>query len=344
MSHAHVFDVESAFPQIATQFDANTGDAIPIANVLNILGSTVANATNTTPLHTTGAGNTITAEIQVGAAITGAPANANKAGLSSYDDTQFAVDVNGYVTLVGGAALPGIQTNTGDAGGAVGPDGSGDVDWNGVTVGNGDNTKPVFVQGTPGSNLVEIDVQVAKGRTGAPGNKNDSGLSSYDNTQFVVNTNGYVTLVGGVGLPGIQTLTSDEPTTVGPDVSGDIVISGGPGVTTTSGTNEIIVNSVLYSDETATTLTSDSGTWATAAGAYVLPALPLKGELIEIVCITTGIIVTANTGQEIQLAGDVTSTAGTATNSAKGDVLVLRYRPTDTAWYSISASGVWVLA
>lgn len=121
-------------------------------------------------------------------------------------------------------------------------------------------------------------------------------------------------------------------------------ILGGPGVTVTGSGSTLTVNSVVYTDQTATTLTSDSGTWATAAGAYVLPASPSNGELVEIVCITTGIVVTANTGQVIFIGGDSTSTAGTATNSAKGDSLWLRYRSTDTSWYSLSTTGVWVLA
>lgn len=121
-------------------------------------------------------------------------------------------------------------------------------------------------------------------------------------------------------------------------------ILGGPGVTVSGSGSTLTVNSVVYTDQTATTLTSDSGTWATAAGAYVLPAAPSNGELVEIVCITTGIVVTANTGQVIFIGGDSTSTAGTATNSAKGDSLWLRYRSTDTSWYSLSTTGVWVLA
>jgi hypothetical protein len=69
---------------------------------LQILGSTVSNAANAKPLFTTGAGNTITAEIQVGAAIGAAPPDANDAGIVSFDSSMFSVDANGFVQLVGG--------------------------------------------------------------------------------------------------------------------------------------------------------------------------------------------------------------------------------------------------
>lgn len=52
MSQAGIIDVVGTNPSIPTQFDANTGFAVPLANILNIVGGT-----NVT---TTGSGNTIT--------------------------------------------------------------------------------------------------------------------------------------------------------------------------------------------------------------------------------------------------------------------------------------------
>jgi hypothetical protein len=52
VSQVSIIDIEGNNPQIPTQFDANSGFAIPLANVLNIVGGT--------QISTTGAGNTIT--------------------------------------------------------------------------------------------------------------------------------------------------------------------------------------------------------------------------------------------------------------------------------------------
>ncbi len=117
MSQAGLIDIESSHPQIATSFTTDSGSAVPLANVLEILGSTVANATNAQPLFTTGSGNTVTAEIQVATEITGAPGDKNDAGICSFDDASFAVDADGYVTL----SATGLGTITGDSGGALSP-------------------------------------------------------------------------------------------------------------------------------------------------------------------------------------------------------------------------------
>ncbi len=225
MSNAHFIDISMSFPQIPTQFNADSGSAIPIANNLNIIGSTVANATNAKPLFTKGSGNTITAEIQVGAAVTGAPGDKLDAGIVSFDDTAFVVNSDGFVTLAGGAG-PSINTNTGDDSVVVSPSAGGNFNWIGLTVANATHAKPIFFKDSGTANALDLDVQVATERTGAPGDKLDAGLSSYDDSQFVVDSDGYVTLVGGAGLPSVQTLTSDDPTIVGPDGSGDINITG----------------------------------------------------------------------------------------------------------------------
>ena len=55
MSQAGQVDFEKANPQIPTQFDADTGNAVPLANVLEIVGGS--------GVTTTGSGNTITIDL-----------------------------------------------------------------------------------------------------------------------------------------------------------------------------------------------------------------------------------------------------------------------------------------
>ena len=318
MSQAGILDIESANPQIPTSFETDSGTAVPLLNVLTINGITVVNGTYSQPLFTTGSGNDVDINIQVGSAITGAPADKNDAGLVSFDDTQFTVDANGFVQLIGGAgnaiqtvtgddaiavspdgagninfvgeivangtnvkplyidgdigtntqnvelqlssAITGAPanhddagicsfddtafvvdsngyvtligggtpmiTNTGDDGIAVSPSGGGNFSWLGVTVANATHAKPVYFKDSATANALDLDVQVSAAITGSPGDKNDAGLSSFNDTQFSVDSNGYVSILGGADLPSIQTLTSDDPSAVGPDASGNIDITG----------------------------------------------------------------------------------------------------------------------
>lgn len=88
----------SSTPSIPTSFVTNSGTATPAANVLNILGTTVA--AGTTPFQFTGSGNTVTGQIQIGQAI--ASTDATKIGLCSFNSSQFTVDANGFVSLIQG--------------------------------------------------------------------------------------------------------------------------------------------------------------------------------------------------------------------------------------------------
>lgn len=115
MSQAGDIDATGSNPAIPTEFITDDGSAVPIANQLEVLGAVVAAGTD--PVETTGSGNTITINVQRTQAI--AAADATKIGLCNFDSTSFAVDANGFVTFVGGSS--GIETITGDTGGALSP-------------------------------------------------------------------------------------------------------------------------------------------------------------------------------------------------------------------------------
>ena len=159
-------------------------------------GLTVANATYAKPIFTTASGNTLVINGQVAVARTGAPGDKLDAGLCSFDDTAFSVDADGYVTLSGGSG-PAVDTNTGDDGVAVTPDAAGNFNWNGITVANATHAKPAYFKDATAANTIDLDIQVGAAITGAPGDKNDAGLVSFDDTAFAVDADGYVTMVGG---------------------------------------------------------------------------------------------------------------------------------------------------
>ena len=197
------------------------------AGNIDFNGTVVANATFAKPLYFDGdaATNLQELKLQVATERTGAPRDKNDAGVCSFDDGSFAVDADGYVTLVGGGGVC-VETNTGDDSVAVSPDAGGDFNWIGLAVANATHAKPVYFKDSTTANAIDLDIQVATEITGAPGDKNDAGLSSYNDTQFTVDADGYVALVGGTDLPSVQTLTSDDPTAVGPDANGDIDVTG----------------------------------------------------------------------------------------------------------------------
>jgi len=82
---------------VATTYQANSGVAVPVANILQILGATVA--AGTSPLVTSGAANIVTINAQLSQAI--AAADATKVGLSNFNSAQFSVDANGFVSSLG---------------------------------------------------------------------------------------------------------------------------------------------------------------------------------------------------------------------------------------------------
>lgn len=326
---------------------SNTGDdsvaVFPTgAGDFGWLGQTVANATHAKPVYfkDSATANSLDLDVQVAAAITGAPADANDAGLASFDDTQFTVDTNGYVALVGAANLPSIQTITSDDPTVVGPDGSGNIDFTGEAVANATNAKPVFVDA--GTNALNVEVQVAVDRTGAPANSNDAGLASFDDTEFTVDANGFVQLLStAVG----QTITGDSGGALSP-TAGNWNILGGPGVTTSGSGSTLTINSVVYTDEgISASVTSDSGSFSTAAITLTLPASPANGERCEFIASTADqLVITAAGTQVINVGSTASSAGGTLTSNAKGDAVSLIYQSSSDDWFALSVVGVWTAA
>ncbi len=265
-------DVSGSSPgvdDIRDQVDAQvTPDS---SGFIDIDGAAVANAANPSgiPLETVADATTSTldVQIQVGAAITGAPGDKNDAGICSFNDTHFSVDADGYVSLIGGGIA--IDTISGDDGNAVTPDGSGNFNLAGVAVASGTNAKPVYFKQSGSANTVDLDIQVGGARTGAPADKNDAGICSFDDTAFAVDGNGYVTLVGGPG-PAVDSIDVQNNTAPGtdpvvPSGTGQVAIAGAavaahsvPIETHSRAANAFNVE-VQYADATATSTAASSG-------------------------------------------------------------------------------------
>jgi len=169
---------------------------------IDIDGNAVNNGTNPSgiPLETVAdvGTNTLDLNLQVAAAITGAPADKNDAGICSFDDTAFAVDGEGYVTLIGGPgpAVDSIDVDFNTAPGTdpVVPSGAGVIQIFGNTVTNATNASAPVATHSRAANQFHIDVQLATEAAPAPADPNDAGLASFNNKQFDVDSNGWVSL------------------------------------------------------------------------------------------------------------------------------------------------------
>lgn len=309
------------------------------AGLVTFQGTTVA--AFGTPVGTFGsAANTMQLRVQFASAI--AATDATQVGLSSFENSQFAVDANGFVTLVGGAGLPAVQTLTGDDGTAVGPNASGNIDLDGIVVANAANAKPLFFD-NEAVNVLRAELQVSTERTGAPANSNDAGISSFDDTSFAVDANGYVTLsTTGVG----KTITGDSGGALSP-VANNWNILGRSGSKTSGSGATLTVNSPPFSDQAiGATVTLNSGSFATAAITLTTPATAglADGDLVQFVATNGALVVQMNTGQVGHLGSASTSSGGTFTGSATGDSLTLRWQASSSDWWATSSIGVWILA
>lgn len=80
----------------------NTGGALsPVAGNWNILGSAIG--AGTTPVSSSGSGNTLVLNVQRSQAV--ASTDITRVGLASFNSGQFSVDSNGFVTSIGGAFM-----------------------------------------------------------------------------------------------------------------------------------------------------------------------------------------------------------------------------------------------
>lgn len=193
MSQAGIVDLESSNPQIPTQFDADIGFAIPIANTLEILGD--ASLAGSTPVHTEASGNTVTTFVQVSQAI--AATDATKIGLSSFDSSDFTVDANGFVSLVAGAATGSFNVDASTAPGTdpVVPTGAGLITVTGAQVASGVVGTNVIRTDSLAANSYTIEIQ--RSTSVGASSLSLNGVSHFNSSQFSVDGNGFVSIIAG---------------------------------------------------------------------------------------------------------------------------------------------------
>lgn len=190
---------------ISVEVDSNTAPGTdPVLGTaggqITIGGAAVA--AHSVPIEThSRAANEFNIEVQVGAAVTGAPGTTASVGMAQFDDTSFSVDSDGYVTLVGGG--PVIDTLTGDDLVPVSPDGSGNIN---IFTSAGLATTGVgsTLTVSPDDDLLALENLASTGLAARTGANTWAQRTITGTTDFIAVTN-------GDGVAGNPTIDVDTP-------------------------------------------------------------------------------------------------------------------------------------
>jgi hypothetical protein len=249
-----------------------------------------------------------------------------------YSSPNITLDLSG-----GGRAIDSIAVQTGTS--PVVPDTNGLLTINGAVVAAG--TNPVRTDGT-GANTMALEVQTSQALAAADATK--IGLANFDSASFAVAATGFVT-ASGTGLG--KTITGDSGGALSP-TAGNWNILGLSGSKTSGSGSTLTVKSPPFSQVGASATSSlNTGEFVTAAVTRTLPASAglADGDLFIYVCTTAGaLVIQTVTAQKIRIGSLISSAAGTATSTAIGDSLTLRFNATDGFFYAVSSIGTWVLA
>lgn len=162
----------------------------------------------------------------------------------------------------------------------------------------------------------------------------------------------YKSLVSGPVPPAVATsyLLDDGNSAV--PVANILKVLGGSGTFTSLGaSNQIEINVVNdgfpWSDQAVSFAASaQNGYFCTAALTVTMPTAGLVTGSTIIIYVDTAssVVLQAGSGQQIEISQTTSSVAGTATNTAQGNIVTLVYRSSDTTWHAISTAGSFNLA
>jgi|TARA_R110000868_G_scaffold229240_4_gene482261 hypothetical protein len=330
MSQAGFVTITSGMlpPDVPTSFVTDSGIAVPIANTLNIFGTTVA--AGSIPFQFTGLGDTVTGEIQLSQAIAGT--DATKVGLASFNSAQFSVDANGFVSSLGGGGSTSFNVDASTAPGTdpVIPDGGGIVTVTGAQVAAGTVGTNVIRTNSLAANTYTTEIQ----RSTATGVSTiaSNGVSHFNSAQFSVDANGFVSSLGGggsitlTGNSGVATPAANNINVVtanatvqfvgsGDDLTQDFgltnLLLGSSGTSITVGTNNVGLGL-----DALVSLTAGSGN--TAIGRNAADSLNTGSNNIAIGYNSLAVMTGSNQNVAVGASALVNMTTSTGSNTAIG--------------------------
>jgi len=243
---------------------------------------------------------------------------------------------NGTITI-SASSVGDVQTLTGQSGGAISPVG-GTINIYGATVSAG--TSPIVTSGS--GNTITINAQISQALGAADATK--IGLSNFDSASFSVAATGFVTLsTTGVG----KTITGDSGGALSPTANNWNIVGLSGSKTSGSGSTLTVKSPPFSQIGSSATSSLNTGEFVTAAVTRTLPASAglADGDLFMYVCTTANaLVVQSVTAQKIRIGNVITSAAGSATSTAIGDSLTLRFNATDGFFYAVSSIGNWTLS
>lgn len=247
-----------------------------------------------------------------------------------YSSPNITIDVTGGSTGV-------VEHLTGDTGGQLNPTAN---NFNIFSTVNPAGSTPIQVAGS-GSTL---SINLQRSQAIAAANQNQVGLSNFDSAKFTVTATGFVSTSGtGIG----STITGDSGGALSP-TAGNWNILGLSGSKTSGSGSTLTVKSPPFSQVGSSATSSlNTGEFVTAAVTRTLPASAglADGDLFIYVCTTANaLVIQSVTAQKIRIGSNITSAAGSATSTAIGDSLTLRFNATDGFFYAVSVVGNWTLS
>lgn len=187
-------------------------------------------------------------------------------------------------------------------------------------------------------------VTIQRADSAAVADVNQNGVCHFDSGDFSVAATGFVTLAGGGAG---QTITGDSGGALSP-TAGNWNILGRSGSKTSGSGSTLTINSPPYADQGgSTTVTLNSGSFATAAITLTTPATAglADGDLLEFVATTAGALVIQFAATQVgHIGSSASSAAGTFTSTATGDSVTLRYQASTNDWWATSVVGNWTVA
>lgn len=254
----------------------------------------------------------------------------------TYNSPNIELEILGSAS---GISQVGVDSTSGAGTNPVVPDGTGLITHNGAVIAAGNS--PVGTVSTA-PNVYQTQVQLSQALA-AP-DASAVGLCNFDSSGFDVDSDGFVSLAGsGAG----QTITGDQGGPLPPS-AGNWNLLGRSGTKTSGSGATMTIQSPPFSQVgSSATGVLNSGEIVTAAVTRTLPATAglVDGDLVILTCTTAGaLVVTANTGQIIRIGASASTSGGTATSTAIGDSLTLRFDATAIAWRAVSVQGNWITA
>lgn len=144
-----------------------------------------------------------------------------------------------------------------------------------------------------------------------------------------------------------ETITGDSGGSLSP-TAGNWNILGLSGSKTSGSGSTLTVKSPPFSQVGASATSSlNTGEFVTAAVTRTLPASAglADGDLFIYVCTTANaLVIQSVTAQKIRIGSLISSAPGTATSTAIGDSVTLRFNATDGFFYAVSVVGTWLVA